>query len=117
MPIVARSTDDGALGCSRSGGGQGYSGRSRARVQRYLSDAASAHRHFHCAPAALARSTDAARQAEGNRPREERDGEGGRTDVKPSLARRGVTECLGTAFLLAGVVGSGIMAAKLAGGN
>jgi glycerol uptake facilitator-like aquaporin len=37
--------------------------------------------------------------------------------VKPSLSQRGVAECLGTAFLLAGVVGSGIMAAKLAGGN
>jgi glycerol uptake facilitator-like aquaporin len=35
----------------------------------------------------------------------------------PSLARRCVAECLGTAFLLAGVVGSGIMAAKLAGGK
>jgi glycerol uptake facilitator-like aquaporin len=35
----------------------------------------------------------------------------------PSLAKRSVAECLGTAFLLAGVVGSGIMAAKLAGGN
>jgi glycerol uptake facilitator-like aquaporin len=35
----------------------------------------------------------------------------------PSLAQRCVAECLGTAFLLAGVVGSGIMAAKLAGGN
>jgi glycerol uptake facilitator-like aquaporin len=35
----------------------------------------------------------------------------------PSLARRGVAECLGTTFLLAGVVGSGIMAAKLSGGN
>jgi glycerol uptake facilitator-like aquaporin len=35
----------------------------------------------------------------------------------PSLAQRGVAELLGTAFLLAGVVGSGIMAAKLAGGN
>jgi glycerol uptake facilitator-like aquaporin len=31
--------------------------------------------------------------------------------------RRIVAECLGTAFLLAAVVGSGIMAAKLAGGN
>ena len=31
--------------------------------------------------------------------------------------RRLVAECLGTAFLLAAVVGSGIMAAKLAGGN
>jgi len=35
----------------------------------------------------------------------------------PSLAQRGVAECLGTAFLLAAVVGSGIMAQKLAGGN
>ena len=37
--------------------------------------------------------------------------------MKPSLAQRTVAECLGTAFLLAAVVGSGIMAAKLAGGN
>jgi len=35
----------------------------------------------------------------------------------PSLAQRAVSEGLGTAFLLAAVVGSGIMAAKLAGGN
>jgi glycerol uptake facilitator-like aquaporin len=34
-----------------------------------------------------------------------------------SLAQRGVAEGLGTAFLLAAVVGSGIMAAKLAAGN
>lgn len=34
-----------------------------------------------------------------------------------SLARRAAAEFLGTAFLLAAVVGSGIMAAKLAGGN
>jgi glycerol uptake facilitator-like aquaporin len=37
--------------------------------------------------------------------------------VKPALAQRVVAECLGTAFLLAAVVGSGIMAAKLSGGN
>lgn len=37
--------------------------------------------------------------------------------MAPSLARRAAAEALGTAFLLAGVVGSGIMAAKLAGGN
>ena len=37
--------------------------------------------------------------------------------MKPSLAQRTVAECLGTAFLLAAVVGSGIMAARLAGGN
>jgi glycerol uptake facilitator-like aquaporin len=37
--------------------------------------------------------------------------------VKESLAQRGVAEGLGTAFLLAGVIGSGIMAAKLADGS
>jgi glycerol uptake facilitator-like aquaporin len=35
----------------------------------------------------------------------------------PSLGQRLVAEWLGTAFLLAAVVGSGIMAARLAGGN
>src|SRR6516225_551386 len=35
----------------------------------------------------------------------------------PSIAQRLAAEALGTAFLLAAVVGSGIMAAKLAGGN
>jgi glycerol uptake facilitator-like aquaporin len=35
----------------------------------------------------------------------------------PALARRAVAEALGTAFLLAAVVGSGIMAERLAGGN
>lgn len=37
--------------------------------------------------------------------------------MKASLAQRTVAECLGTAFFLTAVVGSGIMAAKLAGGN
>jgi glycerol uptake facilitator-like aquaporin len=37
--------------------------------------------------------------------------------VKSTLAQRVVAEALGTAFLLAAVVGSGIMAAKLSGGN
>ena len=35
----------------------------------------------------------------------------------PSLGQRAFCEWLGTAFLLAAVVGSGIMAQKLAGGN
>src|ERR1700752_4146598 len=35
----------------------------------------------------------------------------------PSLPQRIVSEWLGTAFLLAAVVGSGIMAERLAGGN
>jgi len=37
--------------------------------------------------------------------------------MMPSLGRRLAAEWLGTAFLLAAVVGSGIMAQKLAGGN
>jgi glycerol uptake facilitator-like aquaporin len=37
--------------------------------------------------------------------------------VKSSLGQRAVAEGLGTTFLLAAVIGSGIMAAKLAGGN
>ena len=37
--------------------------------------------------------------------------------MKPTLGQRVAAEALGTAFLLAAVVGSGIMAAKLAGGN
>jgi len=37
--------------------------------------------------------------------------------VKASLAQRTAAECLGSAFLLAAVVGSGIMAARLSGGN
>jgi len=36
---------------------------------------------------------------------------------RPSLARRTVAEGVGTAFLLATVIGSGIMAERLAGGN
>jgi glycerol uptake facilitator-like aquaporin len=35
----------------------------------------------------------------------------------PSVAQRAVSEGLGTAFLLATVIGSGVMAFKLAGGN
>ena len=36
---------------------------------------------------------------------------------RPSLVHRAVAEGIGTAFLLAVVVGSGIMGDKLAGGN
>jgi glycerol uptake facilitator-like aquaporin len=39
------------------------------------------------------------------------------SETTPSLARRSVCEGLGTALLVAAVVGSGIMAERLAGGN
>src|SRR5882757_3651739 len=45
------------------------------------------------------------------------DGQGDGRRITPSLGRRLFSEWLGTAFLLATVVGSGIMAKKLAGGN
>ena len=48
------------------------------------------------------------------RDRHERQGRG---VMQQSLARRVFSEWLGTAFLLAAVVGSGIMAQKLSGGN
>ena len=37
--------------------------------------------------------------------------------MTPTLSRRCVSECLGTGFLVAAVVGSGIMGERLAGGN
>lgn len=37
--------------------------------------------------------------------------------VTPPLAKRATAEFLGTCFLVAGVVGSGIMAERLAGGS
>jgi glycerol uptake facilitator-like aquaporin len=37
--------------------------------------------------------------------------------MAPKLAQRAVVEALGTAFLLATVIGSGVMAVRLAGGN
>src|SRR5262249_50195101 len=43
--------------------------------------------------------------------------QGETADLMVSLPRRLIAEWLGTAFLLATVVGSGIMAEKLAGGN
>src|SRR5271156_1075465 len=103
---MAGSADDGSLGHSRSRRSQGQSGRDCAGVQGRLSHAQPAHRPIHGAAAWHARSTQPASQAERDRPQ-----------VMPSLAQRSVAEGLGTAFLLAGVVGSGIMAAKLPGGS
>src|SRR5438067_4251018 len=79
-----------------------------ARLQRCLSNARSPYRHFHVTAGARARSSNTATQALRNR----QFWQSGRTNVKGFFA-----ECLGTASLLAAVVGSGIMAAKLAGGN
>jgi len=86
-------------------------------VQGRLSHAASAHRHINGAAVALARPPKLANQAARDRPHAGNRGKGCRADVMAPLAQRSAAECLGTAFLLAAVVGSGIMAAKLSGGN
>src|SRR4029077_110502 len=77
----------------------------------------SAHRHFQRAANTLARSPELAAEIARNRQTGRRQGKGIGGDMKSSLAQRTAAECLGTAFLLAAGVGSGIMAAKLAGGN
>jgi glycerol uptake facilitator-like aquaporin/protein-tyrosine-phosphatase len=77
----------------------------------------SAHWGLHGAADPEPRPTQPAIEAERDRPHERRNGEGKRTELMPSLPQRVFCEWLGTAFLLAAVVGSGIMAQKLAGGN
>ncbi len=72
---------------------------------------------FVVAALALARSIEPAKKAARNRPAQRDHRESGRADVKTPLAQRIVAEGLGTAFLLAAVVGSGVMAARLSGGN
>src|SRR6185312_2157144 len=61
------------------------------------------------------RQTLIADQARGDWPRHRRDRQ--RADLMPSTAQRAVSEIIGTAFLLAALIGSGIMAQRLAGGN
>src|SRR5262249_12831090 len=111
------SRNDGALGCARSRRGHGIAGRNRACLQGHLPDAQSTHRHLHGVAVALARPTEPAKEARRDWPHGGRGREGGRADVKTTLSQRLGAETLGTAFLVAAVVGSGIMAAKLAGGN
>src|SRR5262249_54228203 len=106
-----------ALGCARSRRGHGIAGRNRACLQGHLPDAQSTHRHLHGVAVALARPTEPAKEARRDWPHGGRGREGGRADVKTTLSQRLGAETLGTAFLVAAVVGSGIMAAKLAGGN
>ena len=71
---------------------------------------------FVCVTNPLARSVEPAKGTARNRPPRGHH-ESGRAHVKSTLAQRIVAEGLGTAFLLAAVVGSGVMAAKLSGGN
>src|SRR6516164_1433354 len=116
MPGVARSADNRALGYRRPGGGERLCGGSVDGLQGSLSPAEPAHRHLHGASAALPRPANAQGQASGYR-RDGRRHQDLGTELMASGGRRIFSEWLGTAFLLAAVVGSGIMAQKLSGGN
>src|SRR5262245_12644148 len=70
---------------------------------------------FHVAADPQPRSAELAKPARGDRPHAGSDGQGGRAELMPSFGQRAFCEWLGTAFLLAAVVGSGIMAQKLTG--
>src|SRR5262249_3494168 len=63
------------------------------------------------------RSAELATAARGDRPHAGSDRQGDRAELMPSLGQRAFCEWLGTAFLLAAVVRSGIMARKLTGGD
>lgn len=82
-----------------------------------------AHPHF-CLPESgglrgiagpLARQIEPAGEAQRNWPDRRRDREGQQARLMPSLAQKVASEFLGTAFLLAAVIGSGTMAQRLAG--
>src|SRR4029077_16129930 len=104
-------------GRSRSGRSRRLAGRGRARLQGRLPHAASAHRGVHGFADPRARSAELAIEAQGHRQDGKRARKSRRAGLMPSLAQRSFCEWLGTAFLLAAVVGSGIMAQRLAGGN
>src|SRR6266404_8313915 len=86
-------------------------------VQRHLPDAPSTDRTLCRFADPQPRPAQPYKTAEGHRPHGGRDGESRRTHLMPNLLRRLVCEALGTALLLAAVVGSGIMAQRLSGGN
>src|ERR1700751_4475981 len=106
MPSVAGPANDGALGNSRPrkrGRGPSDAG---ARVSRCFCDARPPHRIV--PEFAAGKSRQAGDQA-GNR--------SDRPKMKASLGQRLTAEFLGTGFLVATVIGSGIMGERLAGGN
>src|SRR5438132_5069388 len=103
---MAGETDNRALGRGRPGRFYGYRGRTAQKISCDRAAAAAAHRAFTQSATGNARCSDDTSAAERHR-----------AGVSMSLPRRLVAEGLGTAFLLAVVIGSGIMGERLAGGN
>ena len=119
LPGLARPADDRALGRARSGRGDGHARpRSRSPSRTPIGCSTSASRFSpRCRSQSLDRLT-LQKRLERDRPhgRARRPRPRARRDAA-SLGQRLLAEGLGTAFLLATVVGSGIMAERLAGGN
>src|SRR6202171_6438620 len=108
MPGLAGSADDRALGRTGSRGGYGYGGRNSVRIPRCTAAAYEPHQNFFYPPSARARQAHLAAPTGFDR---------GSEGFDSVIGRRLVAEGLGTAILVATVVGSGIMAQRLAGGN
>ena len=121
-PVWPGQPDDGALGHCRSGRCHRERCRDRPRLHERLRDAEHRISIFLSASASLARPARAQKRGSTTIGRT-KDGDadaslgGVMPAVSPALPRRILAEALGTALLLATVVGSGIMADRLAGGN
>src|SRR5215471_11579059 len=105
---MAGSADDCALGAPGPRGGRGQRGRKASRVRGHVANAAQPDRLVREPAARIARQALVAEQSARNR---------ARFGVNSSTARQFAAEAIGTALLVATVVGSGIMAERLAGGN
>src|ERR1700692_1990601 len=103
---MARTPYDGALGHTRSGGGARHGGASGKGVPRHVLPAGAKN---HSVPQFATRYSGWTRGKKRNRQH--------RTTMNFDIRARAAAEFLGTAFLLATVVGSGIMGERLAGGN
>ena len=115
MPRLAGPADDRALGHRGSGGGRRDSSSERSRLRHRVQVSPEPHYGVHRAPDAEHQHDGAAGQTARNRP----DGrlvlglQEGRLTMAFDLPRRLTAEALGTALLVATVVGSGIMAVNL----
>src|SRR5882672_1309425 len=114
MPGLATTTDDSTLGCPRSCRSARLGGGNRACLQGCLSHAFSAYWNLHGVADPQPRQAFTSKETKRNWTRGRRSE---RADLIPPLTKRAVAEALGTAFLLATIIGSGVMAQRLSGGN
>ena len=115
LPGVAGPADDRALGCTRPGGSDRHRlprSHSRSRIPTGCCTSASQFSPRCRSAASISSACNGGWMRSGNREHRQ-----GSSALMPPLARRFAAEALGTAFLLAAVIGSGIMAQQLAGGN